>query len=74
MLVKNPIRLPSTDDRRFEQTVTRQGKRIQVAVEFGSEQNLPSTADRDKFLALMKIVNEERARQGVVQNAEISAR
>jgi hypothetical protein len=54
--------------RRFEQTVTRQGKRIQVAVEFGSEQGLPSTADRDKFLALMKIVSEERARQGVVQN------
>jgi hypothetical protein len=29
---------------------------------------LPSTADRDKFLALMKIVSEERARVGTFQN------
>jgi len=56
--------------RRLEQTVTRDGQRIKVTAEFRSSEllGLPSTADRDKFLALMKIVSEERARIGKVQN------
>lgn len=56
--------------RRLEQTITRDGQRIRVTAEFRSSEllGLPSTADRDKFLALMKIVSEQRARQGTIQN------
>lgn len=56
--------------RRLEQTVTRDGQRIRVTAEFRASEllGLPSTADRDKFLALMKLVSEERARVGTVQN------
>ncbi|RZU35629.1 replication initiator protein A [Edaphobacter modestus] len=56
--------------RRMEQTVNQDGKRIRVSVEFQSSEvlGLPSTADRDKFLAFMKIVNEERAREGFIGN------
>jgi len=54
----------------LEQMVTRNGQRIRVTAKFSSseELGLPSTADRDKFLALMKIVSEERARVGFIQN------
>ena len=56
--------------RRLEQTVTRDGQHIKVTAEFRSSEllGLPSTADRDKFLALMKIISEERARIGKIQN------
>jgi len=56
--------------RSFEQTVTRNGQKVRVTAKFNSseELGLPSTADRDKFLALMKIVSEERSRVGTIQN------
>jgi Replication initiator protein A len=56
--------------RRIEQMVSRGGQRIKVAAEFRSSAllGLPSTADRDKFLAFMKIAGEERARTGKITN------
>jgi len=46
--------------RRIEQMVSRGGQRIKVAAEFRSSAllGLPSTADRDKFLAFMKIAGD----------------
>jgi hypothetical protein len=56
--------------RRIEQMVSRGGQRIKVAAEFRSSAllGLPSTADRDKFLAFMKIAGEERAKTGKITN------
>ena len=56
--------------RSFEQSVTRNGQKVRVTAKFNSseELGLPSTADRDKFLALLKIISEERARVGAIQN------
>lgn len=63
-------RTKRASSRRLEQTVTRDGQRIRVTAEFRASEllGLPSTADRDKFLALMKLVSEERGRVGTVQN------
>jgi hypothetical protein len=60
----------SKTTRRIEQEVTRGDRRIKVAWEFrGSEKlGLPSTADRDKFIAFLKIANEGRARNGTISN------
>ncbi|AXC16205.1 hypothetical protein ACPOL_7003 (plasmid) [Acidisarcina polymorpha] len=54
----------------MEQVVIRNGHKVKVAAEFrASEQlGLPSTTDRDKFIALLKIVSEERTRQGQISN------
>jgi hypothetical protein len=56
--------------RRIEQEVTRGDRRIKVAWEFrGSEKlGLPSTADRDKFIAFLKIANEGRVKNGTISN------
>ena len=66
----NETRGKGHTSRRVEQTVTRDGHRVRVAAEFrGSEAlGLPSTTDRDKFIALLKIVSEERARTGQITN------
>jgi hypothetical protein len=66
----NDARDKGRSSRRIEQVVFRNGHKIRVAAEFrGSEQlGLPSTTDRDKFIALLKIVSEERARQGRIEN------
>jgi hypothetical protein len=50
--------------------VFRNGHKIKVAAEFrGSELlGLPSTTDRDKFIALLKIISEERMKAGVISN------
>ncbi len=46
------------------------GTKVKVAAEFGgSEQlGLPSTTDRDKFIALLKILSEERVKTGQIAN------
>jgi Replication initiator protein A len=56
--------------RRIEQIVSRNGHKVKVAAELrGPEQlGLPSTTDRDKFIALLKIVSEERAKVGQISN------
>lgn len=56
--------------RRIEQIVSRDGQRIKVTAEFRASDllGLPSTADRDKFLAFMKIAGEQRARTGRISN------
>jgi hypothetical protein len=56
--------------RRIEQEVSRDGRKIKVAAEFrGSELlGLPTTSDRDKFIAFLKIINENRDRNGVITN------
>ena len=66
----NETRVKSRTSRRVEQTVTRDGHRVNVAAEFrGSDAlGLPSTADRDKFIALLKIISETKARTGQIPN------
>ena len=66
----NDARDKNRTSRRIEQVVIRNGNKIRVAAEFrGSESlGLPSTTDRDKFIALLKIVSEERLRTGFIGN------
>jgi Replication initiator protein A len=53
----------------FEKEIERQGHRVRVKVEFrGSELGLPTTADRDKFIAFLKILNEQKATRGRITN------
>lgn len=58
---------PSTK-RRIETTINRDGKRIVAAIEFEGTRGLPSTADRDKFMAFLKIADEQRIRNGSITN------
>ena len=66
----NDARDKNRTSRRIEQTVFRNGHKVKVAAEFrGSEQlGLPSTTDRDKFIALLKIMSEMRAKGGQIAN------
>ena len=66
----NDARDKNRTTRRVEQIVSRNGSKIRVAAEFrGSEAlGLPSTTDRDKFIALLKIMSEERLKTGVISN------
>ena len=66
----NDARDKNRTSRRIEQIVVRNGNKIKVAAEFrGSEAlGLPSTTDRDKFIALLKIISEERLKTGVITN------
>lgn len=54
--------------RRIEQCVNRDGKRMRVSAEFRSTLGLPSTADRDKYMAFMKIAMERKMREGELTN------
>lgn len=56
--------------RRVEQEVVRNGHKEKVAAEFrgSAEYGLPSTADRDKFIAFLKILSEDRAKRGKISN------
>lgn len=56
--------------RRIEQIVSRNGQRIKVAAEFRGSQELglPSTSDRDKYVAFMKIAMEQKLRMGRIDN------
>jgi hypothetical protein len=66
----NDARDKNRTSRRIEQVVFRNGHKVKVAAEFrGSEQlGLPSTTDRDKFIALLKILSEERVKTGQIAN------
>jgi hypothetical protein len=66
----NDSRDKNRTSRRIEQVVFRNGHKVKVAAEFrGSEQlGLPSTTDRDKFIALLKILSEERLKTGQIAN------
>jgi hypothetical protein len=66
----NDARDKNRTSRRVEQIVFRNGHKVKVAAEFrGSDQlGLPSTTDRDKFIALLKIVSEDRAKTGQIAN------
>lgn len=66
----NDSRDKNRTSRRIEQVVFRNGHKVKVAAEFrGSEQlGLPSTTDRDKFIALLKIISEERIKTGQIAN------
>jgi hypothetical protein len=52
--------------RRIEQLVNREGQKIKVAAEFRASQEfgLPSTSDRDKYIAFMRIAMEQKAKAG----------
>jgi len=66
----NDARDKNRTTRRVEQVVIRNGSKIKVAAEFrGSDAlGLPSTTDRDKFIALLKIISEERVKTGSISN------
>ncbi len=66
----NDSRDKNRTTRRVEQVVMRNGNKIKVAAEFrGSDAlGLPSTTDRDKFIALLKIISEERVKTGCILN------
>ena len=54
--------------RRIEQWANRDGKKIRVSAEFRSTLGLPSTADRDKYMAFMKIAMDRKAMEGELTN------
>ncbi len=56
--------------RRIEQWVNRDGQKIKVAAEFrgSAALGLPSTSDRDKYIAFMKIAMDRRAKLGRIEN------
>jgi hypothetical protein len=56
--------------RTFEKEITRDGHKVRVSAEFrGSPKyGLPTTADRDKFIAFLKILNEDKATRGKIVN------
>ena len=56
----------SLSTRRIEQLVNREGQKIKVAAEFRASQEfgLPSTSDRDKYIAFMRIAMEQKAKAG----------
>ena len=60
----------SDEGRRIEQWVNREGRKIKVSAEFRSSDalGLPSTADRDKYMAFMKLAMDQKMRTGVIQN------
>ena len=57
-------------NRKVDQWVNRDGKKIQISAEFRCSEalGLPSTSDRDKYMAFMKLAMDQRARTGVVSN------
>ncbi len=60
---------PPPYKRRIEATFSNHlGQRIQSTVEFESTSGLPATADRDKYMAFMKIADEQRSIQNVITN------
>ena len=60
----------NSSTRRIEQIVNREGQKIKVAAEFrgSADLGLPSTSDRDKYLAFMRIAMAQRAKQGQLTN------
>jgi hypothetical protein len=56
----------SLSTRRIELLVNREGQKIKVAAEFRASQEfgLPSTSDRDKYIAFMRIAMEQKAKAG----------
>lgn len=60
----------SQSTRRIEQFVNRDGQKIKVSAEFRASQQfgLPSTSDRDKYIAFMRIAMDEKAKYGEISN------
>lgn len=60
----------SQSTRRIEQLVNRDGQKIKVSAEFRASQEfgLPSTSDRDKYIAFMRIAMDDRAKRGFISN------
>lgn len=60
----------AVSSRRIVQWVNRDGKKIKVSAEFRSSDalGLPSTSDRDKYMAFMKLAMDTRLRNGVITN------
>lgn len=60
----------SQSTRRIEQLVNRNGQKIKVSAEFRASQEfgLPSTSDRDKYIAFMRIAMDEKGRRGCITN------
>ncbi len=64
------IRHNSQSTRRIEQVVNRDGQKIKVSAEFraSQEMGLPSTSDRDKYIAFMRIAMEQKTKHGQISN------
>jgi hypothetical protein len=64
------VRHNSRSTRRIEQSVIRGGQRMKIAAEFRGSQELglPSTSDRDKYLAFMRIAMNQRRLSGQLSN------
>jgi hypothetical protein len=54
--------------RKVVQWVNRDNKRIQVSAEFRCSLGLPSTSDRDKFMAFMRIALDQKRKYGHLSN------
>jgi len=56
--------------RRIEQWVVREGQKTRVSAEFrgSGALGLPSTSDRDKYIAFMKIAMDQKAKLGTLEN------
>jgi hypothetical protein len=63
-------RYKTQSTRRIEQVVNRDGQKMKVAAEFraSEELGLPSTADRDKYIAFMRIAMEQKIKHGALEN------
>ena len=63
-------RYKTQSTRRIEQVVNRDGQKMKVAAEFraSEELGLPSTADRDKYIAFMRIAMEQKIKYGALEN------
>jgi hypothetical protein len=63
-------RYESKATRRIEQLVNRNGQKIKVSAEFRASQELglPSTSDRDKYIAFMRIAMDKKNRFGQLSN------
>lgn len=64
------VRHNSQSTRRIEQLVNRDGQKIKVSAEFRASQDLglPSTSDRDKYIAFTRIAMEDKNRYGQISN------
>jgi hypothetical protein len=63
-------RYKTDSTRRIEQIVNRDGQKMKIAAEFraSEELGLPSTADRDKYIAFMRIAMEQKIKHGALEN------
>ena len=68
LAVQDDSRGTAATTRIIETQITVEGRRETASIEFSSTKGLPSTADRDKYIALMIMAEEQRRRFGKISN------